>query len=264
MLARASQVLGEESYYHEFIEGLERVLTPAGTSVLVNVVNSPAAEIATYRRWSAQRMVHGVIMVDLRPGDDRVRLVRELGLPAVVMGDPSTADGLPTVWTDDHGFAREVVGFLAGRGHAVLGHVSGPSTLTHTQLRRAGFSSFGSDITVIGVEGDYSVACGRALTAQLLASRPTAIVYDNDLMALGGLEAIRAHGLRVPEDVSVVAWDDSAQCQLAVPALSAMSHDVCQVGEIAAYAVLDAMRGVAPAAVYEAPKAHIVERESTR
>jgi LacI family repressor for deo operon, udp, cdd, tsx, nupC, and nupG len=265
VLARASQVLGEEPYYHEFIEGLERVFTPAGISVLVNVVTDRAAENATYRRWSARGLVDAVLMVDLSPGDSRVELVRSLRLPAVVMGDPSTAGGLPTVWTDDHGFAREVVGFLASRGHVVLGHVSGPSALAHTQLRRSGFAGEAAErgIRLIDAEGDYSQECGRAVTAQLLAARPTAIVYDNDLMALGGLEAIAAQGLRVPQDVSVIAWDDSAQCQLAIPALSAMSHDVCRLGEIAAQAVLDTWRGGFDEAVYEAPRAHVVERSST-
>ncbi|WIN00539.1 substrate-binding domain-containing protein [Actinoplanes oblitus] len=268
VLARASQVLGEEPYYHEFLEGLERLLIRAGISVLVKVVTDHAAESATYRQWSAGRRVGGVIMVDLSPGDERVELVRRLGLPAVVIGDPSTAGGLPTVWTDDAGSAREAVRFLADRGHTVLGHVSGPLTLAHTQLRLGGFRAEAAarGVTLISAEGDYSQESGRVTTARLLTTgpaRPTAIVYDNDVMALSGVATIRGHGLSVPADLSVVAWDDSAQCQLAVPALSAMSHDVGRIGEIAAHAVLDAMREHAAHQVYEAPQAHIVERDST-
>ena len=269
VLARASQVLGEEPYYHEVIEGLERVLTPAGMSVLVKVVTDRAAEIATYEQWSARQQVDGVVLVDLQPDDERVELVRELGIAAAVIGDPSTAPGLPTVWTDDAGFAHEAVRFLADRGHTVLGHVSGPPLLVHTQMRRSGFETEAAarGLTVITVEGDYSQESGRAVTEQLLAAAPappTAIVYDNDVMALGGLLTIQERGLAVPADVSVVAWDDSAQCQLAVPALSAMSHDVGRIGELAAHAILKAMDGSSAGDVYEAPKAHIVVRDSTR
>ncbi|AEV84521.1 ABC transporter substrate-binding protein [Actinoplanes sp. SE50] len=268
VLARASRVLGEEPYYHEFIEGLERLLIPAGISVLVKVVTDHAAEIATYERWSAEHRVDGVIMVDLSPGDHRVDLVRRLGLPAVVIGDPSTADGLPTVWTDDAGSAREAVRFLADRGHTVIGHVSGPLTLAHTQLRLGGFRAEAAarGIILTSAEGDFSHESGRAATARLLsagAEVPTAIVYDNDVMALSGLVAITERGLGVPADVSVVAWDDSVQCQLAGPALSAMSHDVGRIGEIAANAILDAMRDISATQVYEAPQAHIVDRDST-
>ncbi|WP_433303808.1 LacI family DNA-binding transcriptional regulator [Actinoplanes sp. CA-030573] len=265
VLARASRVLGEEPYYHEFLEGLERVLTPAGVSVLVKVVTDHAAESGTYERWAAGEQVDGVVLVDLSPGDDRVDLVHRLGLPAVVLGAPSTASGLPTVWTDDAGFAREAIRFLAERGHEVIGHISGPVSFAHTQLRREGAEAEAVErgVRLLHAEGDYSYESGRAAIAQLLPEGPTAIVCDNDLMALAVLDELRERGAKVPADVSVIAWDDSALCQLAVPPLSAMSHDVGRIGELAARALLDAMAGVEPA-IYQAPAAHLVTRESTR
>ena len=266
VLARATQVLGEEPYYHELIEGLERVLTPRGVSVLVQVVTDRAAESATYERWAAQQRVDGVILVDLGRADDRVDLVASLSLPAVVIGDPSTAPGLPTVSTDDAGFAREAVSFLAGQGHRTVGHVSGPGSFAHTQMRCEGFDAEASahGVTVVREEGDYSYASGHAATSDLLSrpERPTALVFDNDLMALAGLAAAAGLKLAVPGDVSVVAWDDSALCQLAVPALSAMSHGVGRIGELAAGALLAALAGAGPGG-YPAPMAHIVVREST-
>ncbi|WP_250008410.1 substrate-binding domain-containing protein [Actinoplanes sp. M2I2] len=264
VLARASRVLGEEPYYHEFLEGLERVLTPAGVSVLVKVVTDRAAESETYEQWAAQGRVDGVVLVDLWPDDDRVALVNRLKLPAVVLGAPSAASGLPTVWTDDAGVAREAVRLLAERDHAVIGHISGPLAFAHTQLRREGASSEAAErgLRLLHAEGDYSYESGRAATAALLSGGPTAIVCDNDLMALGALAELAARGLAVPADMSVVAWDDSAQCQLAVPPLSAMSHDVGRIGELAAGALLAALDG-AEAAVYQAPAAQFVGRGST-
>ena len=265
VLARASRVLGEEPYYHEFVEGLERVLTPAGVSVLVKVVIDRPAESETYERWADRGRVDGVVLVDLAPDDERVALVNRLGLPAVVLGAPSTASGLPTVWTDDAGFAREAIRFLAGRGHTSIGHLSGPLPLVHTQLRREGAQaeSEARGLRLASAEGDYSYESGRTAVEELLRAEPTAIVCDNDVMALAVLDTLRERGLAVPGDISVVAWDDSAQCQLAVPALSAMSHDVGRIGELAADALLAAMGG-APPTVYEAPAAHIVVRDSTR
>ncbi|WP_308120997.1 LacI family DNA-binding transcriptional regulator [Paractinoplanes bogorensis] len=264
VLARASRVLGEEPYYHEFLEGLERVLTPAGVSVLVQVVTDREAEAAVYERWAAEGRVDGVVLVDLAPDDTRVELVGRLGLPAVVLGAPSTASGLPTVWTDDAGFAQEAVRFLADRGHETIGHVSGPLTFAHTQLRQAGAETEASvrGVALLRAEGDYSYESGRAAAATLLPQGPTAIMCDNDLMALAVLDELRDRGLSVPGDVSVVAWDDSALCQLATPPLSAMSHDVGRIGELAGGALLDAMAGKPPA-VYEAPAAHLVARATT-
>ncbi|MEU7908546.1 substrate-binding domain-containing protein [Actinoplanes sp. NPDC049118] len=265
VLARASKVLGEEPYYHEFVEGLERVLTPAGVSVLVKVVIDRQAETETYEQWADRGRVDGIVLVDLAPDDERVALVNRLGLPAVVIGAPSTASGLPTVWTDDAGFAREAIRFLAEQGHEAIGHVSGPLAFVHTQLRREGAraEAEAQGVRLLHAEGDYSYESGRVAIEELLQGSPTAIVCDNDVMAIAVLDTLREKGLAVPADISVVAWDDSAQCQLAVPALSAMSHDVGRIGELAAGAMLDAMGGAAPA-VYEAPAAHIVVRDSTR
>jgi DNA-binding LacI/PurR family transcriptional regulator len=265
VLTRPSRVLGEEPYYHEFIEGLERMLTPMGVSVLLKVVTDRTAETATYEQWAADRRVNGVILVDLAPGDERVELVERLELAAAVIGDPSTAPGLPAVWTDDAGFAREAVRFLAERGHHTIGHVSGPMRFAHTQLRRSGFEAEAAahGLTVLTAEGDCSYESGKAAAESLLKTPVTAIVFDNDVMAIAGLEAAREHGRSVPADVSVIAWDDSAQCQLAVPALSAMSHDVERIGELAAAAIMDALTGPSGAVVYEAPQAHIVVRHST-
>ncbi|GAA2692765.1 LacI family DNA-binding transcriptional regulator [Actinoplanes palleronii] len=265
VLARASRVFGEEPYYHEFLEGLERVLTPAGVSVLVKVVTDRDAECETYERWAAGAQVDGVVLVDLSPEDDRVALVHRLGLPAVVLGAPSTASGLPTVWTDDAGFAREAVRLLAEGGHEVIGHISGPMSFAHTQLRREGAEAEAAarGLRLLQAEGDYSYESGRAQTGGLLTGGATAFVCDNDLMALAVLDELRERGVKVPQDVSVVAWDDSTLCQLAVPALSAMSHDVGRIGELAARALLDALAGAEPT-VYQAPTAHFVARESTR
>ncbi|SDT06274.1 LacI family DNA-binding transcriptional regulator [Actinoplanes derwentensis] len=265
VLARASRVLGEEPYYHEFLEGLERVLTPAGVSVLVKVVTDRDAESETYERWAAQGRVDGVVLVDLWPGDDRVALVHRLKLPAVVLGAPSTASGLPTVWTDDAGFAREAIRLLADRGHRVIGHISGPMAFAHTQLRREGTEAEAGarGLRLLHAEGDYSYESGRTAMAELIGGAPTAVVCDNDLMALAVLAELADRGVAVPRDISVVAWDDSALCQLAVPPLSAMSHDVGRIGELAARAVLDTLDGAEPA-VYQAPAAQFVARDSTR
>jgi LacI family repressor for deo operon, udp, cdd, tsx, nupC, and nupG len=264
VLTRPARVLGEEPYYHEFIEGLERMLTPMGVSVLLKVVTDRAAETATYQRWAADRQVSGVLLVDLAPGDERAELVERLELAAAVIGDPSTAPGLPAVRTDDAGGAREATRFLAERGHRTIGHVSGPMGFAQTQLRRDGFEAEAAvrGMTVLKAEGDYSYESGKAAAETLLRTAATAIVFDNDVMAIAGLEAAREAGRTVPADVSVIAWDDSAQCQLAVPALSALSHDAERIGELAAAAILDAMTGP-EAVVYEAPHAHIVVREST-
>jgi LacI family repressor for deo operon, udp, cdd, tsx, nupC, and nupG len=264
-LVRDAEVLGAEPFFHEFIAGMERVLVPLGVPVLLQVVATVAQARERMRAWARHGQVQGVILIDLQPGDDRVALVKELGMPTVVIGDPVTAAGLPTVWTQDDVAMQDVVAELVAAGHAHLGHVAGPAQMAHTIIRRRTFqaAAAGHGVRTTTFEGDYSEAAGvRALTAlSALEDRPTAVVFDNDVMALGALHEAGRLGITVPADLALVAWDDSALCQLATPPLGAVSHDVQELGELAGRALADALAG-APAGTVNAPPARLVVRGS--
>jgi LacI family transcriptional regulator, repressor for deo operon, udp, cdd, tsx, nupC, and nupG len=238
-LVRDAEVLGAEPFFHEFIAGMERVLVPLDVPVLLQVVATVAQAGERMRAWARHGQVQGLILIDLLPGDERVALVRELGLPAVVIGDPVTAGGLPAVWTQDEVAMRDVVTALVAAGHTHLGHVCGPAQMAHTIIRRRRFEAVAAEheARTTTFDGDYSQAAGVRAVGGLAAlgaqhDRPTALVFDNDVMALGALQEAGRLGLAVPADLSLVAWDDSALCQLAQPPLSAVSHDVQELGEL--------------------------------
>ncbi|MFG1811317.1 LacI family DNA-binding transcriptional regulator [Streptomyces sp. NPDC049040] len=266
-LVRDAEVLGAEPFFHEFIAGMERVLVPLGVPVLLQVVATVRQASERMRAWARYGQVQGMILIDLLPGDERVALVEQLGMPAVVIGDPVTAGGLPAVWTQDDVAMRDVVAALVAAGHRHLGHVGGPAQMAHTIIRRRTFESVAAEygVRTTVFDGDYSEAAGvRAVTALgALADRPTALVFDNDVMALGALHEAGRRGPAVPADLSLVAWDDSALCQLAVPPLSAVSHDVQELGELVGNALVEALAQDVPvggARVVKAAPARLVTR----
>lgn len=263
VLTRPSRVFADEPFYHEFVQGFERVAPAADLSLLLVVAGSREEEVRRYERWAADGDVAALLLTDCEEGDDRVALVERLGLPTVVVGPPSVSADATVVRTEDDGAMREAVRHLVGSGARALAHVTGPVALAHTRERVSAFATECGAVGATGwsVEGDYSRAAGRALVERMLASarRPDAIVFDNDLMALGGLEAARASGVAVPEALSLVAWDDSPLCQLATPPLSALSHDVQAAGELAVRAVAAVLAGE-PRSVLEAPRARLVVR----
>ncbi|WP_218009232.1 LacI family DNA-binding transcriptional regulator [Herbidospora cretacea] len=265
-LVRDAEVLGAEPFFPEFIAGMERVLVPLGVPVLLQVVATVAEASARMRAWADEGRVQGVVLIDLLPGDERVALVEELGMPAMVIGDPDTARGLPTVWTQDEVAMREVVARLVAGGHRHLGHVAGPAEMAHTIIRRRTFDEVAAEegVRTTLFDGDYSEAAGvRAVAAlEQMDDRPTALVFDNDVMALGALHASGAIGIDVPRDLSLVAWDDSALCQLAEPPLSAVSHDVQALGELVGEAFQDILSG-GPVKVIRAMPAALVTRGSS-
>jgi DNA-binding LacI/PurR family transcriptional regulator len=124
------------------------------------------------------------------------------------------------------------------------------AALGHTAVRTAAFDEAARGLDLAGawqVTTDYSGEAGARATRSLLmaapADRPTAIVYDNDIMAVAGLSVAAEMGLSVPGDVSLLAWDDSQLCRLTHPTLSAMSHDVHGFGADAARTLFGVITG---------------------
>ncbi len=257
---------GVDPFYGEVIAGLEDVLHPRGMRVLMQTVPTPRDVLATYRRWASSGAVAGIVISDLTTADPRASVLTGLGMPHVTMGQPVTPTGGAVVRVDNQTAMAHAIEHLVGLGHRVIGRVSGPRQYAHTRTRDRAFLTAMAAIggTARTVVGDYSPASGVAGTLELLrhADRPTAIVYDNDVMAVAGLEAAVGSGLDVPTDLSILAWDDSTSCRLTIPPLSAMSHDVRELGELAAQVLLRVIDG-GPADDISAPIPVFVARGST-
>ncbi|SEN84467.1 transcriptional regulator, LacI family [Actinacidiphila rubida] len=264
---RPAWTLGIEPFFMQLIAGVEEGLAATGTALLLQATEDAGAEEAAYRRWWGERRVDGVLLVDLRDGDPRPALLAELGLPAVVVGHAVDAPGVPSVWIDDAAAIRETLAYLVAMGHRRIARVAGPAHFVHTRERGAAFDACASELGLAGVErvfADYSGDEGARATRRLLsgAARPTAIVYDNDVMAVAALGVAQEMGVRVPADLSLIAWDDSELCRLVHPALTAVDRRIAEHGRSAAAALLSLVDG-APAADVELAPPVLVPRGST-
>ncbi|MFD1275055.1 LacI family DNA-binding transcriptional regulator [Streptomyces kaempferi] len=269
VVARPADTLGVDSFFLQLISGIQEVLAERHLGLLFQVVEDVGDECAVYRRWWAEHRVDGVLVVDPRTDDPRPDLLEELGLPAVVIGGvPDTRHpGMSTVWADDAGAMASVVGELYALGHRRIAHIAGLPGLAHTERRirtlraeaeRRGLSEVRSLTT------DYSDSEGAAVTRRVLESGapPTALVYDNDVMAVAGVATATELGFLVPRDVSVVAWEDSALCRMVRPWLSALSRDTVEFGRTAARELTALLDG-GPARTVQVPVPRLIEREST-
>ncbi|MGW0550725.1 LacI family DNA-binding transcriptional regulator [Streptomyces altiplanensis] len=247
-ICRPARLLGLEPFYMEFISGIESVLAQRSCSLLLRLVRDLDEEIALYESWWRSKMIGGAILVDFHQDDPRVPALQAVGLRAVAVGHPSLTGSFPSVWTDDATAAAEAVRYLAALGHRRIARVGGPAGLGHSGIRAAAFESTAREL---GLEGHRQVSTGFAgeegarATRSLLLSpdRPTAIVYDNDIMAVAGAAVAAEMGLAVPDDLSLLAWDDSQLCRLTHPTLSAMSHDVHHFGEEVARTLFGVITG---------------------
>ncbi|WP_406084786.1 LacI family DNA-binding transcriptional regulator [Streptomyces virginiae] len=176
---------------------------------------------------------------------------------------------LSSVRADDAGAMAQVLEHLYGLGHRRIVHVAGLPGLAHTVRRmeslrtEAGRRGLGPD-QVRSVLTDYSDAEGAAATRRVLAEPepPTALVYDNDVMAVAGSAVAAELGIPVPGRLSIVAWDDSALCRVTHPRLTALVRDTAGFGRLAAEELLAVLAGDPPGVrISERPR--LEPREST-
>jgi DNA-binding LacI/PurR family transcriptional regulator len=245
VLARPAGLLEVEPFFMRLIAGVEAALGADDIGLLLQVVGEdPAHEMEVYRRWWGQRRVDGVLVADIRVDDPRLPLLAELGLPCVLLGNEVPGSGLTTVGVDSKAAMVAAVAHLRALGHTRIARVAGIAEFQQTVLRGQAFAEAAGPDAVV-VSADYSGERGAEATRELLTSDrpPTAIVYDNDVMAVSAVGVAAELGVDVPGQLSIIAWDDSPLCRLPHPALTAMSLDIPGYGAGAAAALLRVIAG---------------------
>jgi DNA-binding LacI/PurR family transcriptional regulator len=234
VLARPAMTLALEPFFMELIAGVESELSSRATALTIQLAETVADEVEVYRRWWGERRVDGVLVMDLRSDDPRVEELGALGLPGVVVGGPPEGGTLPAVWHDEAAAVTEVVRYLAALGHVRVARVAGEPGFVHSVLRTDAFERAAAELGLQAVvtATDYTPESGARATRRLLSDPvpPSAIVYDSAVLAVTGLGVTQQMGFAVPDDVSIVAWDDSLLCRVVHPPLTAVSRDITAYG----------------------------------
>ena len=267
VVAREPDVIGADPFFPAVIAGIERVLAAEGRALVLSVVTDPDAELATYRSFAADGRVDGVFLTDLRHGDARIELLRDLRLPAVTLGRPEWDSPFPAIVLDDTAGIEAMVAHLVALGHTRIAHVAGSSVLLHGTRRRDSFVAAVHRAGLAGgqvVETDFSTAAGASATRMLLSQPvpPTAILYANDPMAIAGLSVAHGLGVRVPHELSITGFDGSDMSRYVYPPLTTISSDAVEWGSAASRTLLDLIQN-GDAQDVELPAAEIVLRQSS-
>ncbi|WP_022899617.1 LacI family DNA-binding transcriptional regulator [Humibacter albus] len=177
--------------------------------------------------------------------------LREVKLPTVLVSAPVDGIGFPTVSCDDGVATQLAVRHLIQLGHTRIGYVLGPKDHVPSQRKeasarreidRAGLT-FDDDLVVRSL---YSLESGQAAAAALLRRGVTSIVCASDPLALGVIRAVRRAGLRVPEDVSVIGYDDSSLMGCVEPPLTTVRQPIESMGRMVMELLTTQIRGEAP------------------
>ncbi|GBC94809.1 HTH-type transcriptional repressor CytR [bacterium HR16] len=185
--------------------------------------------------------VDGVVLVAPRTHSAALQWAQQANIPAVVVGSTLPNTPLSCVDVDDTSAIYQAVCWLIEMGHRRIGHIAGPQTQWSAKRRLQAYRQAMQDAGIevkLGwvVEGHYTPPSGKEAMEQLLNVAPelTAVVCGNDWMAMGAMEAIYQKGLRVPEDISLVGFDDIDTAQWVTPPLTTMRQPTRQIGAKAA------------------------------
>ncbi|MGU3643778.1 LacI family DNA-binding transcriptional regulator [Microbacterium sp. C23T] len=234
-----------------------------GYALTVVTLGADGDVAAAFERL-AEQGVDGAIVLNEATARVRGADVGAAGLRLVVVDSPRD-DRFGVVETDHAGGARLAVEHLLSLGHRTVHHLAGPEGSFAAAERERGWrealSGTGAPVPPV-VRGDWTSASGFAAASVLLESGATAVFAANDQMALGVLRAVAESGRAVPEEVSVVGFDDVADAADYRPPLTTVRQDFDALGSRAVAALVDGIEAGAPAA-FETVPTRLVVREST-
>jgi len=244
----SAEALATDEWAMSLMAGIQSVLSRVNYALVTEIVADADAEMAAYSQLAREGRVDGIVLMDPQRADGRIAVLEEYGMPFVSMGPPVTETGMPVLVYDEGPAITAVVDHLADLGHRRIAQVCGPQGTPSAVVRR---QLYARQLEVHGIdggrwiEGDYTAPGGRSATTLLLADPqpPTAIIYSNDAMAVGGMSAALSSGLRIPDDLSVVGWDGITIAQYFHPALSTVSQHPYEDGRTAASLLLEAIEG---------------------
>jgi LacI family repressor for deo operon, udp, cdd, tsx, nupC, and nupG len=238
-------------FFSSILSGIARVASRAGLNMLVADTKEPKNAERRIADYLDHNRADGLIVLD---GNLPEGIFRNGRRPPVVFAcEWIEGDGHPTVTIDNRQGAAMAAEHLIGLGHRRIGHLMGPPENVLTRERAAGLREAldRAGLQADGrwfLDGDFTLASGIAGARQwlALAERPTAIFCSSDAMACGFMSELNRHAIRVPQDVSVIGFDDIEMAAHFIPPLTTIRQPRALIGETAAEMLVGLIQSDAP------------------
>jgi LacI family transcriptional regulator len=232
-----------DPYFPILIQGVSSACNAREYSVMLWLAE-PEYERRQIRQIMYSGLVDGVIVSSMLLNDSLVQALSDGDLPFMLVGRHPTDTRASYVDADNIGGAREAVTHLLRLGRTRVATITGPHNVIAGADRLAGYLAALRDRGVVSdpnliAEGDFTEAGGYRAMQQLLAYRPEAVFAASDIMAFGALRALRESGLRVPDDVAVVGFDDLPQSARTEPPLTTVRQPTYRLGTTTVDSLLD-------------------------
>jgi LacI family transcriptional regulator len=257
-------------FFPELIQGFEDIAVEHGYEILISSTNYDPRRMSLCIRRMLERRAEGVAVMTFGVEKPLLEQLAERKVPLVFVDVGPERPGISLLKVDYHHGIRQGVQHLAALGHRDIAFVSGPKRLHSAQSRSLAFSKSLAECAIVAdpawiVEGDHTMEGGIDAMDRLLKSKhmPTAVMCSNDMTAIGVLHKLYRAGLRVPDDLSVIGFDDIHIAQVTIPPLTTIQMSCFELARAAVTALrAHVEEGGEPKRSYKI-NTHLVVREST-
>ncbi|MGB9593341.1 MAG: LacI family DNA-binding transcriptional regulator [Anaerolineae bacterium] len=258
LVTRRTQTVGvvvttiADPFVSEIVRGLEETGQNHGyTIILCNSNAEPRRELAAVKALREKR-VDGIIVTASRIGDLYLPLLEDFGVPIVLINNQQTGKYVYSIGTDDLRGGQIATEHLLSLGHTRIAYIASPNNVNSSQARMDGYraaleaAGIAFDPALVA-DGDGRPAAAMRATEHLLSRgvRPTAIFCYNDMTAIGTIRALKRMGIRVPDDISVVGYDDIPIVEYLDPPLTTIRQRKYDMGCMAMDMLLRLLNGAA-------------------
>jgi DNA-binding LacI/PurR family transcriptional regulator len=256
-------------FFPELIQGFEDIAVANGYEILVSSTNYDPKRMALCIRRMLERKVEGVAVMTFGIEEPLLEQLAERNIALVFVDLGPERPGISLLKVDYHHGIRQGVQHLAALGHRNISFISGPKRLHSAQSR---LDAFSQSLRECGIsldpawliEGDHTLEGGIRAMETLLAGKklPTAVMCSNDMTAIGVLHKLYRAGLRAPDDLSIIGFDDIHMARVTIPPLTSIQMSRLELARAAVTALRAHAEGTAPLREYKIDT-HLVVREST-
>jgi DNA-binding LacI/PurR family transcriptional regulator len=236
----------ENPHFTQMVRAVEDAAYREGYRVLLCNTDEDPEKQSSYLRMLAAERVLGVLLSPSDPAGEEIPELLDLGIPVVAFDRTVEDPRADAVTVDNRAGARLATERLLGLGHERVGFVGGPVNIETSAERRAGYEGAmrGAGFAPRSSLGGFRIEDGRTATEELLETGDlTALLIGNNLMTIGALEALKARGVRVPEEVALVAVDDPPWADLVEPPLTTLAQPVRRMADRAVELLLGGIGG---------------------
>lgn len=259
----------DTAHIGQVVRGIDHELAKAGYEIMLYTTRH--RDSADYLKYIANSLSEGLLLVIPVLSQSYLSALKNLNYPYVLIDETDPSGESMTVNATNWQGAYDATEYLLQLGHRKIGFIKGLSTLNASTERLKGYQAALIDYGIepddeIILDGDFLPETGYTQSQTLLdlPTPPSAIFAANDRMAIGAMDAIREYGLAIPDDMSIVGFDDIPQSAVTSPKLTTVRQPLEQMGKAGAQLLLDKIQHPDQAPQYITMATQLIIRESCK